>query len=371
MMGPSNTPWGVANHWRVTMSKFFLATLIAMASGASLGQMMGGPMSTSNYFPLVDGARYDYMYTSGPWATSTAIMHTGQTWAGVTGLTAMHTTYVCNAGATCAPDATDFYRMDPDGMRYFGGNGANSTGTQFSMMTYTSPEWMLKNPVTPGTMMGGGGYQGMEMWQTNVMGTGSMMGGQNYMSSYQALALESVTTPAGTFANALHVREARGSGVTRDVWYAPGVGMVKINDGANAAVLTGYAIPGAVAQPGGGAAPVAFTPMTGLWWNPNESGSGYNIQIQRGVMVATIYSYTAGGDPMWYLAVGPLTNAGGGVATMGTLDKYRSGQCASCTYQMPSMIGNEGVVTINFSSPTAATVHFPGGRVTQIQPEAW
>ena len=67
----------------------------------------------------------------------------------------MHTTYACNPGVACAPDATDFFRMDPDGMHYFGGTGANATGNQFSMMTYTSPEWLLKNPVTPGTMMGG------------------------------------------------------------------------------------------------------------------------------------------------------------------------------------------------------------------------
>ena len=32
----------------------------------------------------------------------------GQTWAGVPGLTAMHTTYTCNPTVTCAPDATDF-----------------------------------------------------------------------------------------------------------------------------------------------------------------------------------------------------------------------------------------------------------------------
>jgi len=37
--------------------------------------------------------------------------------------------------ATCAPDATDFFRMDPDGMRYFCGTGSNAAGTQFSMMT--------------------------------------------------------------------------------------------------------------------------------------------------------------------------------------------------------------------------------------------
>ena len=140
--------------------------------------------------------------------------------------------------------------------------------------------------------MAGGGYQNMEGWQTGVMGSGSMMGGQNYMSSYQALAVETVTTPAGTLSNVLHVREQRGNGYVRDVWYAPGVGMVKMSDATNAGVLMGYTIPGAIAQPGGGAAPLGFTPTTGLWWNTNESGTGYNVQVQHGVLIVTMYSYT-------------------------------------------------------------------------------
>ena len=354
------------------MFRILVVSLFSLVSTTSIAQMMGGQMSTGPYFPLVDGARYDYMYTSGPWATSTAVMRTGQTWAGASGLTAMHTTYVCNVGVPCAPDATDFFRMDADGMRYFGGTGANAAGTQFSMMNYSSPEWLLKNPVTPGTMMSGsGGYQNVEMWQAGVMGTSSMMGGQNYMSRYQANALETVTTPAGTFANALHVREQRGSGYVRDVWYAPGVGIVMMNDGTNTAVLTGYTIPGAVSQPGGGAPPLAFTPATGLWWNPNESGRGYNIQVQRGVLVVTMFSYTPAGDSIWYLAAGPLTNAGAGVAATGTLDIYRGGQCASCMYQKPTTISNDGAISVSFTSPTAASVQLPGGRITQIQPQAW
>jgi hypothetical protein len=355
------------------MSRRMAALVLAIVAAPGFAGTMGAPISTAQYFPLVDGARYDYTYTSGPWATSTAVMHGGQTWAGVAGLTAMHTTYVCNAGTACAPDATDFYRMDADGMRYFGGTGADAAGTRFSMMTYTSPEWLLKNPVTPGTMMGGpgGGYQNMERWQAGVAGMNSMMGGQNYMSSYQADALETVTTPAGTFANVLHVREQRGSGYARDVWYAPGVGMVKMSDGTNTALLAGYAIPGAVAQPGGGAPPLAFTPVTGLWWNPDESGTGYNIQVQHGVLVATMFSYDAMGDPVWYLAVGSLANAGSGVAATGTLDKYRGGQCASCTYRMFAEAGNDGAITLTFTSPTAATVQLPGGRTTRIEPEGW
>ena len=179
-------------------------------------------------------------------------------------------------------------------------------------------------------------------------------------------------TPAGTFTNALHVHEQRGSGYVRDVWYAPGVGVVMMKDATSTATLTGYTIPGAVAQPGGGAAPLAFTPVTGLWWNPSEPGTGYNIQVQHGVMVVTMYSYVAsGGAPLWYLAQGTLANVGTGVAATGTLDKYGGGQCASCMYQKPSMMGNDGGMTITFTSPITATVQLPGGRMTQIQPEAW
>jgi hypothetical protein len=66
-----------------------------------------------------------------------------------------------------------------------------------------------------------------------------------------------------------------------------------------------------------------------------------------------------------------MANAGSSVAVMGTLDKYRGGQCASCTYRPPTAMGSDGAFTITFSSPTAATVQLPGGRAARIQPQAW
>lgn len=224
------------------MLRILAASLLTLASTASFAQMMGSPMSTAAYFPLVDGARYDYVFVAGPRVTATAVMHAGQTWGGASQLTGVHMTFTCSSATPCADDATDFYRMDPDGMRYFGGDGDTPAGDHF-MMTFSSPEWMLKNPVSPGTMMAPGTYQGAEMWQMAVQGTNSMMGPQSYMSSYQAQALETITTPMGTFTNALHVHEQRGSGYTRDVWYAPGVGMVRWMDGAEEALLAGVTMP--------------------------------------------------------------------------------------------------------------------------------
>jgi hypothetical protein len=113
--------------------------------------------------------------------------------------------------------------------------------------------------------------------------------------------------------------------------------------------------------------PTPITPAIGLWWNPNESGSGYALDFKHGVLVVTIYSYKSTGEPQWYLAAGPVN---GNVFT-GTLDKYEYGQCISCSYRAASPIGNDGPITITFTSSTSATVQLPDGRVTTIQPQAF
>ncbi len=112
---------------------------------------------------------------------------------------------------------------------------------------------------------------------------------------------------------------------------------------------------------------MAFEAQTGQWWNPNESGSGYNIDIQNGILVVTIFSYKANGDSEWYISSGALTN--GGHTYTGTLDKYRNGQCISCAYVgRPSSPGNDGALSITFTSETSATMTLPNGRTTAIVP---
>jgi len=111
----------------------------------------------------------------------------------------------------------------------------------------------------------------------------------------------------------------------------------------------------------------AFAPRNGHWWNPNESGSGYNIDVYNGVLVLTAYSYKTNGDSEWYLASGPLS--ADQQHFTGTLDKYRNGQCISCAYPgRPALIGNDGLISITFLSETSAVLSLPGGRVTNIVP---
>ena len=110
-------------------------------------------------------------------------------------------------------------------------------------------------------------------------------------------------------------------------------------------------------------APAAIIPVAGVYYNPNESGSGFGLDYQNGTLVVEVYSYLAGGASQWYLAAGPVTN---NVFTA-TLDKYTGGQCISCVYVAPTLVGYDGMITITLTSPTTATVDLPGGRHFQIQ----
>jgi YVTN family beta-propeller protein len=112
-----------------------------------------------------------------------------------------------------------------------------------------------------------------------------------------------------------------------------------------------------------GAAPPASAPVAGVWYDPAESGTGYALDYKDGVLIVQVYSYLAGGAAQWYLGAGNVT---GNVFTA-TLDRYVGGQCISCAYKVPSLAGNDGVVTIAFTSSTTADVVMPGGRTGHIQ----
>ena len=122
------------------------------------------------------------------------------------------------------------------------------------------------------------------------------------------------------------------------------------------------------AQPVATAQAAQIIPQTGLWWNPNEPGTGYGIDYKHGTLVVTVFTYKANGEPQWYLAAGPMD----GNSFSATLDRYTAGQCISCAYMGgPTLGGNDGRMTINFTSSTSATVGLPGGRSAKIEPQAF
>lgn len=117
----------------------------------------------------------------------------------------------------------------------------------------------------------------------------------------------------------------------------------------------------------------AFTPESGFWWNPAESGQGYSIEIQDNYLFLLGYTYTAGGASQFVSAQGLLSgNArfqSTGNSTDGSwLNTFANGQCLGCTtYRAPTVfLGSSGPVTIVFNTETTATMTL-AGRTFPIQ----
>jgi len=168
------------------------------------------------------------------------------------------------------------------------------------------------------------------------------------------------------------------------VTYASGVDHVTYavlpTDGANAIDHRGNRIQNLATNFAGASASVqaapappaaALVPEKGLWWNPDEGGTGYNFDVKHGVLVMSMFTYEAGGHSEWYVAAGPLTD--NGTKFTSTLDNYRNGQCLACPFTGPptAFVGAGGNVSITFTSPTSATITLPGGRVSPIQPQVF
>ena len=109
----------------------------------------------------------------------------------------------------------------------------------------------------------------------------------------------------------------------------------------------------------------AFTPESGHWWNPDESGSGYTIEIQDNHLFGSFYVYDEAGNPIWFTTSGFLD----GNSYYNSFVAYSyDGTCIGCNYSEPETV--ESVyesVTIDFSTETTATLKFRDYAPIQIE----
>ena len=118
------------------------------------------------------------------------------------------------------------------------------------------------------------------------------------------------------------------------------------------AALAGFASVASAATVGG--------PSMGLWYDPDESGRGYDIDLQGDTMVVTTYVYDAAHNPIWYLSSGTYDHETGIFTS--TYDSYTGGQCFGCPYTAPTAhVGAAGPITITFQTNQTATITYPGG----------
>jgi subtilase family serine protease len=103
-------------------------------------------------------------------------------------------------------------------------------------------------------------------------------------------------------------------------------------------------------------------PLSGLWYNPNESGWGIGFTQRRNIVFATWFTYDSSGNPKWYVASSCAMPAGNTGA---------SGTCSGSLYEVsgPTFFGTAfdptrvnvamvGSLTVNFQNANAATMSY-------------
>ena len=114
----------------------------------------------------------------------------------------------------------------------------------------------------------------------------------------------------------------------------------------------------------------AFYPVDGWWWNPEQSGRGFNIEMQDDEMFIAAFHYRDNGDPLWWVANGRY-NHSTGIMT-GTFVEFAGGQCPGCSYMgPPELVQDAGsAVTIEFHNAISATLSWNGESIS-LQRQYW
>lgn len=103
----------------------------------------------------------------------------------------------------------------------------------------------------------------------------------------------------------------------------------------------------------------AIFPDSGWYWNANESGRGFNLEIQNNLMFISAFAYS-NGQPIWYVSGGAMSSDRN---YSGRLLQTSNGQCFGCAYSAPGL-ADVGAITITFSDETHAVVSLLGQTVS-------
>jgi hypothetical protein len=108
-----------------------------------------------------------------------------------------------------------------------------------------------------------------------------------------------------------------------------------------------------------------FQPIRAWWWNPDEGGSAYAVEVQGNTLVIGAFMYDEIGNPVWYYSSGKMTSP---TSYSGTWLRFDNGQRIAGPYRAPSMPMAVGTLSLEFTAPDQATMTFsdalaPVGKV--------
>lgn len=85
----------------------------------------------------------------------------------------------------------------------------------------------------------------------------------------------------------------------------------------------------------------------GWWWNPDENGRGFSIDVQGDTLFMAGFMYDTAGNPVWYISSGKLSSP---KSFSGTLLQVSGGQTIGGPYRPPASFVAVGTVSIDFTS---------------------
>ena len=113
-------------------------------------------------------------------------------------------------------------------------------------------------------------------------------------------------------------------------------------------------------------------PVQGNWYNPQQSGSGYLIDVQNGILSGFYFGYTDQGEPTWLSFSGPLQaseDANINWHIEAPLVKFTGGNAYNQPHQFPTNIVETGdVIRVDFHFAHYASVQINDGDVQRIIP---
>ncbi len=113
-------------------------------------------------------------------------------------------------------------------------------------------------------------------------------------------------------------------------------------------------------------------PLSGLWWNPAESGWGVDFTQRRNVVFAAWFTYDSSGNPTWYVASScamPSTATGASGTCTGTLYRVTGSAFFGATFD-PTRVNAAaaGTLQVSFADANDATMTYSVGSQTRTVP---